>query len=270
MMPSHNTKNTIINQIENQAMDYCEQLIATFPEIEVQKVNNSGLRLLTSKLALYVHYYAFHDSCEGFRNIQQMNNVNDSTFSPEQEKLFAKMQIYCNNKLRILERLTIPLLHLAPSMINVNISNCSQSENVDSMTINNTDKLNQISEQIPQTIKAKKRKNRSKKNKTASIEEIQTTRKPEDSIDNLDKCIAFVRTKVSLSKSDQEKIITSVINNISINKNQYLFDIIKNICDLYESEISNIREHHEDSIRNLQLRLMISETNLENRIRKQN
>ena len=45
----------------------------------------------------------------------QMNE--DGSFSKKQEKLFAKMQIYCNNRLKELRRPMITLLHLTPTML---------------------------------------------------------------------------------------------------------------------------------------------------------
>jgi hypothetical protein len=150
-------------------------------------------------------------------------------FSDAEQKKFAYMQIAANNYLKCKGHVPLPLLHLTPRMLlpfeKPPVIDCVNTFTVD------------CSHSKLETSNAGLKRSRRKKKKGG--EELQTG--------------------TSLVSSSVYPNIHSVLERMPPESK----NLIGEICNLYERELLNIREHYENVIQSLNLRLYIAQDDIE-------
>lgn len=174
-------------------------------------------------------------SSEDNRNNARNGLLEKICISDAEQKKFAYMQIAANNYLKSKGQVPLPLLHLTPRMLlpfeKPPVIDCVNTFTVD------------CSHSKLETSKSGLKRSRRKKKKGG--EELQ--------------CNFQLQTGASLVSSSVYPNIHSVLERMPPESK----NLIGEICNLYERELLNIREHYENIIQSLNLRLYIAQDDIE-------
>lgn len=189
----------------------------------------------------------------------------DVGFSEEEEKRFARFQIFSKKFLEEQDYQPLPLLHLTPRLILNPIGIAVEV----------------VEDKGPQKTKKKSRSRKKRAKDVPStrldIEVVDSHDQIEDDLDHIesiDQTLSLQRMKSVETSELSSSLAPRRIHSFSISKekvDKVLQTIpetahvhVEQLCESYEEQLSVIREHYDSAIQSLNLRLYIANNQIEN------